>query len=221
MKKFILVLFVVAFGLESTSQEQGVTGSDLLIDYTKYIDYENNQNSKYILGSIYLNDDFVEGKIINTETNEFQLAFLRYNALEDLVEIKLTKDSKIQVLPKVDNLEYHFEDHSIVFNEIETTKGDVINGYFIEYFSKDDLVFVAKPILTGKEERFSIHDDNLKLFLDYDYYVQKKENVEEVRLAKSNFEKYFSDKDKMEPYFKNNKIKNESDVVAMLQFYAQ
>lgn len=217
MKKLILLSFFIAFGFESTAQQP--TSTDLLIDYTKYID-QSERNSKYILGSIYLNDELTQGKIINTETNEFQLAFLRYNALEDLVEIKLTKDSEIQVLPKLTNLEYHFDDHAIVFNELETSSGEEVDGYFIEYFASDDLVFLAKPILTGKEERFSIHDDNLKLFLDYDYYVQRTDNVEKVKLKKSNFEKYFSDKEKMGSYFKENKIRNKADVIAMMEYYS-
>ena len=214
----ISLFFIVAFFyFSSVSAQRSATEFQFPPDY---LAYNNGLSTKVISGSIYAENEFVKGEIVDAKSNESKQAFLRYNALEDLVEIKLSENSEIQILPKVKNLEYHFTNYAIVLDDLKTQSGTSVNGYVIKYFNEEDVKFLAKPVLTGKKKRFGIYPGSTNIFVDYEYYLQKGNETKQIKLANNNLKKLFPD-ERMEDYFKNNTIKSESDVVAMLKFYTE
>lgn len=217
IKQVVIIIFFISFGIESMAQ---TTSVERLLNYT-YTNYfsEREPSGTNFSGTIYLGKEFVAGKIVNIETNESKPAYLRYNALEDIVEIKLHRTSNIHVLPKVENLKYLLDEYSIIYRKTNILGENKSDGYFIEYYSNKDLAFMAKPILTGKRDKFGLQESTVDLFLEYRYFIQREGNIKRMRLKRSNLERNFSDKKKMKPYFERNRIEDKNDVIAMLEFY--
>lgn len=216
MKKVILLLIFIAIGSAGFSQ----TVSHIL-DYTKYVG-EDIPRTLRLSGSIYLNDDFSQGRIVDTEKNNEQAALLRYNALEDLVEVKLDKNSEAKVLPRLSNLEYYFEGNKLVLKTIKIISGESVEGYFLEYYSNNELGFFAKPQLTmRKNETRKFRERTYELFLDFRYFIQKDGEINEVKLRNRDFKKLFSDKYEAESYFNKNNLRDVEEVLRFLEFYTR
>lgn len=72
---------------------------------------------------------------------------LRYNALEDQVELKLKKDEKqVYLLPRKENIYYSTSDYDLVWKSFKTENVKSINGYVMRYFDGEEAKFLAKPM---------------------------------------------------------------------------
>ena len=131
-----------------------------------------NQNGKVIDldnldGSIYLNEDFQPGTIIDTEKDQEVKALLRYNIFKDQVEINFNKRANdINVLKRSTNYKY------------------ILNGDYIK------LVFNDKIFRGGKDNGYlfilgnrSAEGNQVKLYKKY------YQNYTPPRKAKSTYEK--------------------------------
>ena len=221
MKKNILIflLLIVINNLNAQSYMNGMANSGPLKIFTKAKTPE-----KYT-GSPYINDLFLP-TIIDDGERSLE-AFARYNSVEDVVEIKVQKNSdEINVLPKLKAIKYRLLDYTIFIDNFKNTEGETIDGYMFEYFSDSGLRFLARPlpdVIPAKEAR-SGYEESRPAHLDVNmsYYIQKDGGrLKEVRLKEKDFKSIFSDKGKMDAYFKENKIKDEQDVVEMLRFYSE
>lgn len=219
MKKYIYLLLVF-ISFEMTSQNLDNISNTGMLVYTK-----NNTPSDYT-GSPYAEKDFQSGIIMDTDKDKQQEAMLRYNAVEDVVEIKLNGDDEVHILPKLKNIKYDLGEYTYFIENFLTEDSGRIEGYFRQYYADKNILFISYPKAdvtestvnsTGYQKAKPAHLD-----VDMLYYVQKDGGrLKEVRLKEKDFKSIFSDKGKMEAYFKENKIKDEKDVVEMLKFYSE
>ena len=218
MKKAFLFFFVILMGASGFSQIH-------ILEYTGY-----NAESRPALtlsGTVYLNNEFSKGKILDTEKATWQEAWLRYNVLEDLVEVKLDLDAEPKVLPKLPNLTYHFEDHNLAFKSLKKASGEKVEGYFLEYFTNDKISFFAKPLVSA--QRIENHADHsyapnfgkrgYELGVANTYYIKKEGQMHEIALQNRDIRILFSNKKEVKTFLEKNKIKTVEDVIKFLQFY--
>ncbi|MFC6861195.1 hypothetical protein [Zunongwangia atlantica] len=225
---FLLVMLFSMMGsfAQSSSYNLGV-------NYNAGIPYRNIGNKVVadvdFEGSPYIEDTFVKGRILSDDEKNGREVFMRFNYVNNLVEIKLDENQeKSSFIPRVSDIKYDFGNYRYVLKEVKDVKnGKTLDIYYIEFYNNEDdkIKFIAYPELeivdnsgytTGYEKRKpNIIKPNLK------YFVQNGNKLTEIRLKAKDFKNLFSDKSKMESYFKENKIKDEQDVVAMLEFYAE
>ena len=215
IKRTILGLMLLSFTISQAQISNNLDNNGMQI-YTK-----SKTPTKYT-GSPYAEKDFKRGIIIDKNKNNSQPALLRYNAVEDVVEIRLKEGDKSSVLPKFTHLTYDMGDYNYFIGNLETSSGN-IEAYFAEYYKGDKSQFVgrpvadvtpAKPANTGYEK-----DKPANLKVEMVYYISLDNGVfKEVRLKNKDIEDLFTS-EKMSKYLDKNKIKDEKDVVEMLKVY--
>lgn len=210
MKKTFLILAFSVFHLTMFAQLSHI------IDYLKYSPNDNRYEkfNKYE-GSIYLINDFVPGNVSDIQNGTSQPAFLRYNLLEDIVEIKLTPDSEKRILPKMDNIKYDFGAYTLILREEENNK-----SYYLEYYNEENLKFLAKPRLAARRKNSDIPGiDNILIFQDYKYYILKDDDMKEIDLRTKDLRQIFAGNTQAENYLKLHKVNNIDKIKHFLEFY--
>lgn len=221
MKNALLFFFGILMGASGFSQIPHI------LNYEKYTTVSTPTPTLHLSGTVYLNNEFSKGKIQDTEKGTWQEAWLRYNALEDLVEVKLDLNAKAKVLPKLPQLEYQFEDYTLTFRSLEMASGEKLEGYLLEYFSNDEISFFAKPQLKAQiNENHRDHSyapnfgkRGYELSVDNTYYLKKEGQMHEIALQKRDFKMLFPNEREVETFLEKNKIKTVEDVKKFLQFY--
>ncbi len=218
MKKIVIVLFLMLFGFTQAQQSPYISDNGLFIFNKK-----DNSPDKYT-GSPYYEDDFIPGTIID-EKGRTQAASLRYNALDQTVEIKLEgQGDKVVTLPKVSSLTYSLDGYTYFIDNLNTDKG-YINSYFARYYDGEEVSFIGHPyvdVAPGREANNGYEKAKApRIRVIMDYFIQVNDGqYQEVRLKEKDFAKIFKS-DRMEKYMDDHKIKSEQDVVEMLKFYEQ
>ena len=102
MYKFLICLGLSLFSLTGNAQVTDfMPSSNSLLDYIIV-----NENDKELDGSVYYEDKYVPGTILEKGRESFR-AYIRYNALKDQVEVKVSPlDDEIYVLPRREKLSY-------------------------------------------------------------------------------------------------------------------
>ncbi|WBL23561.1 hypothetical protein [Zunongwangia sp. HRR-M8] len=222
MKKeyIFLLIFALSYNIFSAqSFMNGMQNSAPLKIFTK------KKTPERFTGSPYIDDSFLSAQINDGERS--MSAFVRYNAVEDVVEVKIDEqNSEIYTLPKLKKIKYKLKDYEIFIDQFTDSNGETVNGYMLDYFSNQGVRFLARPepdVVPAQPARTGYDKDKpAHLKVDMVYYLQKNGGrLEEVRLREKDFKKILSDKEKMNAYFDRNKIKNEEDVVKMLKFYTE
>ena len=178
-------------------------------------------------GSFYLDEEFVPG-VVEVEGQDRKLnVFLRYNALEDQVELKLNKDEKqVYLLPRMENIFYTTSNYDYVLKSFKTKDGKSIDGYLIRYFDGDEAKFLAKPMAHLQPEvtprsgydRYKPAHMGVKSF----YYLSVgDEPFTEVRLKEKDLKKKLPNSSDIKKYFSNHNIKTAEDVVDLLGFFEE
>lgn len=180
-------------------------------------------NEEEMQGSSYLNGNFQLGEIVIGESNK-QSAYLRYNTLKDVVEIKAKPEQdEIFILPRSEEYSYEFKEYTLVLKDYITDEGEVLNGYVMQYFDKGNIVLLGKStakIIPGSIAETSYGKDmpaKIKVFTHY-FIGLDGDPVISVKLKKRNFKKIFNEPE-MKGYFSENRIKDLNDVIDMLEFY--
>ncbi len=216
MKKLILLLFISSFAVQAQQANQFASQSGMMI-FTK------EKEPDTFTGSPYVEDDFQQG-IIHDDKGRSQKAFMKYNALEDVVVVKLNKlDSDSYVLPKLPSITYELPEYTYFIDNIDTEDGNK-ESYFARYYQGDKVNFIAIPevdvippqkAMTGYDK-----DKPADIDVDMTYYLSLNGGLyKEVRLKEKDFKELLGDAGKMKKYFSDHKIKDVKDVQALLKFY--
>lgn len=183
--------------------------------------YADDYRNVNYLGSIYLGKDFSSAAIKDRINDETQIALVRYNVLEDFVEIKISdNENGIRVMPKTENLEYIFKDYSLVYETFKLSSGDLIEGYFIKYHNKYDTALISKPFLNASRVKTNLYGgDSYKILVNYNHFLLEDGFLHEINLKGKDLHKIISDfENKDIEYFKKN-IKNSDKNSAIEQAY--
>lgn len=217
--RYLILAFVAFFGLNATAQsENPMLGNNRMIIPTF------SKTPEGYTGTPYLEEEFKRG-IIEHKDGRTMPALLRYNAVEEIMEIKMqSPEDDILVLPKGKGITYKIDGYSYVEDVLRTEKGDRLQGYFIEYYNGDNIRFLAHPqpdVIEPKKAKSGYEKDkpaHLKVDLEY-YLAEDDERLKNIKLRHRPIKKEFSGAPGMKDYFSENKIKTVEDVIAMAKYY--
>lgn len=221
MKKTFKFLLVLLSSFYSIAQ-----GSIYLNEYIDPINsglffLNNFDKNKKIEGSPYIKENFLMGNIGASNQN----LLFRYNAQEDVMEIKFKGDS-IFVLPKNEKISViNFDNKKYVLTKYRNSKGVNTNGYLIQlYKNKFELFKGEKIVIREARPAVSNYDvDRPAKFekVNDEYYWRVSESIEPIPLNKKKIIEVFPlQKDKLNAYFKQNKVSftNDKDLINLLVF---
>ncbi|GAA4326187.1 hypothetical protein GCM10023115_39400 [Pontixanthobacter gangjinensis] len=216
-------LLIILFG--SLTYGQNITSNNQLYVVSNYGVVKNIPEGQlrtfYAKGSPYHSDDFKNGKIINTETLKEENARLRYDILYDRIQIRIGNTSKYRFLPKRKDIAYVIGGSKFIYGEYQNEKGKKISGYFEEIYINDNLkllgvhkvdIIPAKLAVTGYEK-----PKKAELVQEKHYYIMDLDGkVKEVKLKKNNIRNVLNHRE-VDDYLDSNKIKNENDLIRLLE----
>jgi hypothetical protein len=230
MRKRIIILLLISFSF-------GISRAQILTDISLMnindaaarddglIDF--NDADTYI-GTPYSNPKFVLGSILRNDSIVFNLIALRYNAINDQLEIKetlSTPNQEIRNLKKSASLVAKIGETRFIFVPLE---GSVSDGDFLEVIYQGTQVDVYKKHL--KDVRYpvkastSLTRDLPAKFTDKPLYflVTKRQQFYQFPNSRKNKFKVFGGKEKlMKQYAKDEKldINNEKHLIAIVSHF--
>ncbi len=175
-------------------------------------------------GTPYLVEEMKQGTI-NYPDGKSQTAFLRYNAVEEIMEIKINpQDEKVYTLPKNKKTTFVIDGYNYYADEARDSEGKKLSGYFINYYEGDNIkligvptpdVIPAKKATSGYEENRPAH-----LKVEMNYYISRDGNrPEPIKLRPRSFKKTLGNKGAMKEYFSKNKVKSLQDAIDAVSYY--
>ncbi len=178
-------------------------------------------------GSFYIEEEFFPGIVVVEGKDKKLNVYLRYNALQDEVELKLKKeDNKVYKLPRMENIYYKTPDYDYVLKSFKTEDGKEVNGYIIRYYEGEEAKFFAKPLAHMQPEvvprsgydKYKPAHMSVKTF----YYLSVgDEPFTEIRLKERHIKKELPNTSQLKKYFSDHKVKTTEDVVELLKFYEE
>jgi hypothetical protein len=216
---FILILFFTIFYTNAQDVPRDyISLRDELKVHSGVI--ENNQ----LAGSPFINEEFLPGRIIVDE-KQYQEVYLRFNALKEVMEIKVRLgDQEVFLLPRTEKYTYVQNDKTFFIKDFITEDGEVLSGYWINYFQNPNILFMGKPVTkttaakaaeTGYEK---FKPAKVDTYVHY-YLSLNNSPLKRVQLRQRDFKRIFQSQ-RMKEYFSNNKMKEVEDVVEMLKYYS-
>ena len=186
--------------------------------------YKHTNVPKEFTGSFYAEEEFIPGTIRVNDGEKKLNVYLRYNALQDEVELKLQPDEeKVYVLPRLENIVYKAENYNYKYGSFPTAEGDVIKGYVQVLHEGEKAVLIGKAKTHMKDE---VHPRSgydryqpAHLSVEMNYYLSVDGSpFEEVRLREKDFRKKLSGPE-MKDFFSDRRVNSVEEVIQILGFY--
>ncbi|GAA4326196.1 hypothetical protein GCM10023115_39390 [Pontixanthobacter gangjinensis] len=212
-------MFIFLSASEIRSQVYTLSYVDHGLEHYSYVNTDTKPDIK-VQGNIYITENFIEGKIIDLKKNSRQPALLRYNAFDDVVEFKLNETMQPRILPKLENIIYEFPDYKLTYYDWKDNDENLEPGYYLQYFSKDELKLIAKPGLrmTELSKNFE-RNKSLSLFVDYNYYIIDNNKLTKIKIGKKDLKQMFQGNSEVLDYISKTKIEEVKDVRRVLEYY--
>lgn len=219
MKKIFIIIFSGLFGIAAMAQSENV-----MMNKNRMIIPTFNNTPETFTGSPYFEEEFKKG-VINDGEGRTQDAYLRYNAVEEEMEIKLEKvDEQFMVLPKLKKITYSIDEKKYFIATYRTEKGEKLQGYFVSFYDGEEVkllgwhrpdIIEAQKARTGYEKNKPAH-----LKVDLEYYISKNDGrLQEVKMKPRNFRKLFNDSRAMKKYLSDNKVKSTEEAIEALKYF--
>ncbi len=237
MKKYFAFLTLLSFITNAQIGNIGTPGDFREIGDNLMINNNgSNINLTQVNGSPYLNEDFVEGTIVDEKNNNSSSAFLRYNSYNDNFEIKFDlNSSSVKSLDRtfyykyiVNGEKYVLIDSPIAINQYHYRNG---NGYVVELKETENLSLYkryAKQYKKGKKATSNYDIDKPATLNTKTTYIFKfKNDYKTIEPNKKKILDAFTDhKNEIQGFIKENKIKFrgdseriENDLITILEYY--
>ncbi|MGM0934679.1 MAG: hypothetical protein ACQEWD_14680 [Bacteroidota bacterium] len=219
MKRFLLFSLIVVFGFNAYSQ---INSQNVLNDRMTISVYKKTPEG--FTGTPFVDEEFKKGAILDEE-GRAQPAFLRYNAVEGIMEIKLNKlQEDIHVLPRIKKITYTIDDYTYFIDSKRTEDGELLEGYFVSYYEGDNVKLLGWPrpdVIQAQVAKTGYDKDKpAHLKVDMEYYLEIGDNrLQEVKLRPRDFRKTFDKDAAMKKFLSDNKVKDLDDAIEALKFY--
>jgi len=214
---FIIFLFFLSSGLKAQSLWKMFPSNSIF--------GRQHLTLKQIQGSPYLNPEYVNGTVIDSDGKVTKDIPLRYNCYSDVLEYK-KEDKNYDILPKEQVVRADFGDHTFCYIEYEDESGNTSNkGYFqiltddkASLFVKYHISFYEREEVKGYSEPKPDRFDNLTLT----YWISFNKGPAKRILNKSKIQDIFPDKkNEMQIYISNQKLsfKKADDLKKIVSYY--
>lgn len=219
MKRIFIFIFSGLFGIAAMAQSENI-----MMNKNRMVIPTFNNTPETFTGSPYLDEEFKKG-VIDDGEGRTQEAFLRYNAVEEEMEIKLKKeDEQLMVLPKLRKITYTIDDKKYFIDTYRTEKGEKLQGYFVSFYEGEEVKLLGwhRPdVIEARKARSGYEKDKpAHLKVDLEYYISKNDGrLQEIKMNPRNFKKLFKDSRAMKKYFSENKVKTTEEAVEALEYF--
>lgn len=217
----IIYVFLALVMFIHTSHAQIVIPNTLKKPKTQSIDVSK------VRGTMYEDESFVKGVLIDELGNREKDYYIRYNAYTDEVELITAIGSKNiaamlsnspGIYAKIDHKEYQRVN-------FKTNKGVRLNRIAIKLAGNDVIAlykFMEKEFIPEKKAKTSLEKDvPAKFRTKEDYYILQNDILTEIDLNKKKMLKAFPEQKKvLEKYMKSEKlnVKKEKDAIVLINY---
>ena len=237
MKKYFALLTMLSFIVNAQVGNIGANGDFRDVGDNLMINNNvKNINLSNVVGTPYLEEDFVKGVIVDEKNDKNSAAYLRYNNYSDVFEIKLEFNSKsVNSLERTPNYKFIVNGEKYilinspkVINKYHYRNG---NGYVVALKETDNLSLYkryAKQYEKGKKAISNYDADKpARLNTKTSYIFKFKDEYVTVEPHKKKVLDAFTDKKaEIKKFIKENKIKfrggtegEEEDLIKVLDYY--
>lgn len=224
MKHFLTCIVLIIIHLEITGQEWIITDDFNNIEHQLRRDMITE--TPYIDGSPYLNDEFVSGKIITTDSLLYKNVPLRYNIFNDDMEILIGSSQDPRVITDPRNYLYFSINERSFSYYTYTERNSAQQGYF-EVLNKGycQVLVRRRVIFEDREQARGYADAKPARFEEMpdQYYLKFGDKIPvEVRLRRRAILNVFGDKRQEISDFirdQNLNFRNVDDLVRVADYY--
>lgn len=181
-KYLIIMLFCgITFAQETSFSFATMFGKASMLGLTETIDV----NLDYVEGSIFLNDDFVKGVVIDN-TNELSTEmYMRYDVYNDKFHLLAGRNlSKVYTLPKTENYEFEYNNKKFIAIKLPSSvnlenKSTINYLQVIENFTENISLYkkYSKEFLHKQRAITPFERDQSAKFIDKTNYILKVNNT--------------------------------------------
>lgn len=198
------------------------TGSNQILERTTINSF--NLQSKDLVGTSYINDDFLPAKLIEGE----EIYSMRYNAYKDVFEIE--RDGQIfYYLPNEFDYPVTFVGDKKVYQVFSYEENNkTTSGFFVVLNKGKNIFLLLKEKINfyeevrAKSELDKYKPPTLKCAIDTFFIGYKNNTATELPRRKKGFFKLFSSKsNEVESFVKKQKLsfKNKEDLIKIFTYY--
>jgi hypothetical protein len=227
VKKFSLYLAGI-FLIQSVYCQNIDNINRTLQDFSSEIHFRNSGKSEShanIDGSEYLDENFVNGEIVTPQSEHYLGIPMRYNILQDKMEVKLTDGNIYDLSDHTKILKVLLKDKTAIYTEYDAGKMKKSGYLFILYQGKSTLYFrYLKEFVKAVEETNGIVPAVPAKIVDKSgqYYVKLADGIPQIVDSKKDFLILLNNHAKeMEDLLKKEKLKtnNEEDLIKAITYY--
>ncbi|WP_276392788.1 hypothetical protein [Eudoraea chungangensis] len=245
MKKslgFAILFLIITISLNAQSGPggasptglQSIGGSGDLDRLTRWLNNASNNirtsaskiSLENIEGSVYFNDEFIKGDVFYLD-KLFDSYPMRYNAYNDEIEIRRSKDSPLESVYKSTSLTCIVDNQSYLYSKYFDGKGEIKEGYIIRLNQGPKFVLYEKKsklYIEGRKAATSMHPSYPPKFDDkHEYFISVDREIPVLfKGSKKELSAVFGSEktDEIKSFIKQNKIKlnKEEDLIKLLDF---
>lgn len=221
MKKILLLSLGVTIFFTTSLYAQVINDSG---QHGKmYIQTKKGPTNNTLDGSPYENEAFQSGKIAMAGKEPIN-AYLRYDVLNDEIEVKKEKSAQdIYVIADKKGTNYKIGQINFVFENFQF-EGQPLQGYFQEYYNGENVRLLKRLTTTitdpVKAQTGYQKDKPARIIIQENYFLAFNDgNIKEVRLKERDFKKALPNSKAASEYLGDHKVRDLEDFVKMLQWY--
>jgi hypothetical protein len=198
--------------------------SELRFGNSRAVQFSIGESSSVTEGSEYLEENFVNGEILTSQSEHFTDIPMRYNAYKDEIEVKL-QDSIIYGLTDPSKiLQILLKNRVLIHKDFYSESGKNSGYLFVLYQGNSSLCCRNTKIFKERIPSNGITPETPARILDKpkEYYIQLKDELPRIFSSKKDLlELLKSHSSEMEDFLKKGKVKlnKDEDLIKVLTYY--
>ncbi|PZW41681.1 hypothetical protein LX95_01363 [Mesonia algae] len=247
MKRITLILALLTYSLNFAQTPavapQSISQFQQMVSSTENFNNNIKNNTNYfikngqkvensnVIGSMYFNDEFKKGQVIDKESGQVISVYLRYRIYDDTFEAKKSPEEKETLImernPKYD---IAIEDAKFTFiNKLPIFINKANNGYLVvlnENKKGKLLKRISQDFIPGQKANTPMASDKKpRLKNEEHYFISLDEKIYAIEAHKKRAADAFPNHNKeLEKYIKENKLKfrgddEEKDLITLIKYY--
>lgn len=221
MKTYTLIFVLLSFSINAQSNYN-------LDNSGTFISYDRSSPSEIDLstytGSIYINNDFIEGHVIDKLSQQTFNVFLRYDAHNDAFQANSSNlEEGATHIKKASEIEISYSGNKYKYIHFKNENENPKKGYLLELLNLDSTIIYyrqEKKTIPPKKATSTYHTDTKGTIKNNNYFVVKhKGEIKAEKISKKNIATFFPEdlKEKVAQITKEEKLKykNPEDILKL------
>jgi len=199
-----------------------------LQDFSLEVEFRNSGTDKSRTkteGTEYLDESFVNGEILTSQSENYKDVPMRYNVFRDKMEIKMADGNIYDLTDHTGINQILYKDRTLVYSEFDAGKTKNSGYLFVLYKGKSALYFRnIKIFMKAVEETNGITPTSPPKIVDKpkEYYVKIADGIPMIFNSKKELLDLFGNHaSKVDVFIKKQKLKlnNDDDLIKILTYF--